>query len=87
MNAILAAARTGLRLKGCTLYLCATDDTELVWGGPPCTRCTVEIIQVGISEIVSLPVKPVPSKWHEDLIVARGLLSEAGITYRELITQ
>ena len=84
MNALLAAARTGMRLKGCTLYLGATDDSGLVWGGPPCTRCTVEIIQVGISEIVSYPIKAVPSRWHEDLKLARSLLDEAGVVYREL---
>lgn len=84
MNALLAAARTGMRLKGCTLYLAATDDSGMVWGGPPCTRCTVEIIQVGISEIVSYPVKAVPSRWHADLKTARALLEESGINYREL---
>lgn len=84
MNALLAAARTGMRLKGCILFLAATDASGMIWGGPPCTRCTVEIIQVGISEIVSYPVKPVPSKWHGDLKVARGLIEEAGIKYREL---
>lgn len=84
MNALLAAARTGMRLKGCTLYLAATNKTGLIWGGPPCTRCTVEIIQVGIREIVSFPIKAVPSRWHEDLATARGLLSESGIVYREI---
>ena len=84
MNALLAAARTGMRLKGCTLYLGATDDSGLVWGGPPCTRCTVEIIQVGISEIVSYPVKAIPSRWHDDLRLARKLIDEAGIIYKEI---
>ena len=84
MNALLAAARTGMRLKGCSLYLAATDDTGMVWGGPPCTRCTVEIIQVGIGEIVSYPVKSAPSRWHADLLMARQLIEEAGILYREL---
>ena len=85
MNALLAAARTGMRLKGCTLYLAATDDTGLIWGGPPCTRCVVEIIQVGISEIVSFPVKAIPSRWHDDLALARNLIDEAGVKYREVI--
>ncbi len=84
MNALLAAARTGIRLKGCTLYLSATDDSGLIWGGPPCTRCTVEIIQVGIAEIVSYPAKAVPSRWHEDLALAKTLIEEAGVKYREL---
>ncbi len=84
MNALLAAARTGMRLKGCVLYLAATDSSGMVWGGPPCTRCTVEIIQVGISEIVSYPIKTAPSKWHSDLQIARSLIEEVGIKYREL---
>jgi len=83
MNALLAAARTGMRLKGCTLYLAATDDTGLVWGGPPCTRCTVEIIQVGISEIVSHPAKNI-SRWREDLVFAGSLIKEAGVAYHEV---
>ena len=84
MNALLAAARTGMRLKGCTLYLAATDDSGLIWGGSPCTRCTVEIIQVGISEIVSYPIKSAPSRWHDDLKFSRSLIDEAGIKYREI---
>ena len=84
MNAILAAARVGIPMKGCTLYLAATDDTGRTWGGSPCSRCVVEIIQAGITEIVSLPVKPVPSRWHDDIRFAAGLLDEAGIHYREV---
>jgi len=84
MNAILGAARLGARLKGCTLYLAATDDSGLVWGGPPCTRCTVEIIQAGLGAIVSYTAKKIPSRWHDDLAMARALIEEVGITYREL---
>lgn len=84
MNALLAAARTGMRLKGCTLYLAATDDTGAVWGGPPCTRCSVEMIQVGIGEVVSFPIKTAPSRWADDLKLAKDLLTEAGVRYREL---
>lgn len=84
MNALLAAARTGMKLQGCTLYLAATDDSGMVWGGPPCTRCAVEIIQVGINEIVSHPIKTAPSRWHADLELARSLIEEAGILYREI---
>lgn len=84
MNALLAAARTGMRLKGCTLYLAATDDTGAVWGGPPCCRCSVEMIQVGIGEVVSFPIKTAPSRWAEDLKLAKDLLTEAGVRYREL---
>lgn len=84
MNAVLNAARFGVPLKGCTLYLAATDDSGLVWGGPPCSRCTVEVIQTGISSIISYPKNAVPSRWHEDLLLAESLLSEAGIVYKEI---
>jgi dCMP deaminase len=84
MNAILNAARVGIPLKGCTLYLIATDYTGATWGGPPCTRCAVEIIQAGITEIVSQPFKSIPSRWLDDIEFARGILAEAGIRYREV---
>ncbi len=82
MNAVLSAARVGIPIKGCTLYLAATDSSGKVWGGPPCVRCTVEIIQAGITEIVSYPKQAVPSNWHDDLEEAESLLTEAGMTYR-----
>ncbi len=84
MNAILNAARIGVSTRDCTLYLAATDDTGMTWGGPPCTRCTVEIIQSGITQIVSLARKTAPSRWAEDLDFAQELLREAGVGYREL---
>lgn len=83
MNAILLAARVGTRLLGSTLYLAATDDSGAVWGGPPCVRCTVELIQAGIAEVVSFPEKA-KTKWHADLSLARALLSEADLVYREI---
>lgn len=84
MNAVLAAARLGVRLKGCTMYVTATDNSGQIWGGPPCTRCTVEVIQVGIIEVVSFPLKTAPSRWHEDCRFAGELLKEAGVGYREI---
>jgi len=84
LNAICNAARIGVSVKGCTMYLAATDDSGQVWGGPPCTRCTVEIIQAGIAEIVSYPFKSVPSRWKDDIEFARTVLTEAGIVYREI---
>ena len=85
MNAILNAARFGSPLKGCTMYLAASDAvTGKIWGGPPCTRCTVETIQSGISSIVSLPFKDVPSRWKDDLDISKSLLQESGIGYLEI---
>lgn len=85
MNAVLLAARVGTPLKGCVLYLAATDDSGTVWGGCPCVRCTVEVIQAGIVEVVSFPRKAVPSRWHDDLTLAESLLNEAGVLYREVV--
>lgn len=82
MNAVLAAAKLGTRLKDCTLYIACTDESGFVWGGPPCTRCSVEIIQAGITQVVSYPQKEI-SKWKEDLDEAKKILSEAGVGYRE----
>lgn len=87
VNAILNAARIGTTLKGTTLYLSATDHTGMVWSGPPCTRCTVEIIQSGIIEIVARPFKRVASKWKEDIETSRKILQEAGIIYREVMKE
>ena len=84
MNACLAAARIGVSVKGCTLYLVATNKTGGIWGGPPCTRCTVEMIQAGITEVVSVPFKDAPSRWLDDLSFSMKLLDEAGILYREV---
>lgn len=85
MNAVLGAARHGTRTKGCSLYLAATDASGDVWGGPPCTRCAVELIQAGISEIISCPPKQVPSRWADDLALSKNILIEAGVTYREVL--
>lgn len=82
-NCICNAARVGVSLKGCTLYLAATDDTGEIWGGPPCCRCTVHVIQAGVTEIISRPPK-LHSKWKEDLEVSEKLLLEANIPYREI---
>jgi dCMP deaminase len=83
-NAILNAARVGIPTKGCTLYLAATDKTGAIWGGAPCTRCTVEVIQAGIVEVVTRPFKDVPSRWSGDIAFAEALLKEAGVSYREI---
>jgi len=84
MNAILNAARIGVSTRGCTLYLALTDDSGQVWGGAPCTRCTVEIIQAGITEVVAKPFKNQTSYWTDSVEQARALLQEAQIQYREI---
>lgn len=83
LNAVLHAARVGVPVKGCTLYLAATDASGAVWGGRPCVRCTVEVIQSGIAEIISPPFKGGASNWRADIEESRALLCECGIHYRE----
>ena len=80
-NCICNAARVGVPLKGCVLYLAATDASSAVWGGAPCVSCTIGVIQVGIVEVVSPPQK-VPTKRADDLRMAGELLKEAGIMQR-----
>lgn len=86
MHALMAAARNGVSVRDATLYLAATDETGLVWGGPPCCRCTVHVIQAGIRRVVSRPGKPpdVAWKWREDTEQARALLEEACVSFHEV---
>ncbi len=85
MDAILAAARYSIPTKGSTLYLAATDNSGATFGGPPCVRCLVHVIQSGIQEIVSLPQKIGFSQWKDDLAMSATLIAESGISYREII--
>ncbi|MHB1790449.1 MAG: deoxycytidylate deaminase [Acidimicrobiales bacterium] len=82
--AIVNAARAGIPLQGCTLYFTQTDDSGLVWGGVPCTRCTDHILMTGIAEVISYPTKRAPSKWHGDWAFARELFRESGLSHREI---
>ena len=71
-NAILFAQR---ELTNCVLY---------TWPFMPCTRCTVEIIQSGISLIKTVdekvtPVVPKPDR-IADHKLSREILKEAGVT-------
>lgn len=84
MNAVLHAARMGVSIKGCTLYMGAMDKSNLIWGGAPCIRCTVEIIQSGIAEIVTLPHKNTPERWMASVHKSMQILEEAKIKYRNV---
>lgn len=83
MRAVLNAAFLGRATAGATLYT-ACHSGDLIWGGPPCVRCAVECIEAGIREVVSYPMKTVPSRWAEDLALAQSLLNEAGVIFRSL---
>jgi deoxycytidylate deaminase len=83
INAICNAARVGIPLKGTALYLAVTDDSHAVWGGAPCVRCAVELIQVGIEEIITWPFKnDQGSSWRASVEQASAILGEAGVRLR-----
>jgi dCMP deaminase len=85
LNAILQAAKLGVPIKGGTMYISATNSTGTIWGGPPCHRCVVHVIQSGICRVVTRPMKNTPSRWRGSLEKSMRLLEEAGVEYVELV--
>ncbi len=78
-NAIYNAARTGVLLAGCTLYL--------VGFGPPtvpCVECAKAIIQSGITRVCGRAYKAVPETWVDNYDFAAALLKEADVECVEL---
>ena len=71
-NAIMHAARIGMSVKGCTVYV--------TW--PPCTRCARSLIQAGVSEAIFPASAEVPERWRGDFTLAKDMLAEAGVTLR-----
>lgn len=72
-NAIYNAARVGVSLKGCTLYL--------NWEPCPCTDCTRAIIQSGIKRIIGpdrVFGKP-GTHWQDNFKASKEMLEEANI--------
>jgi len=78
-NAILAAARIGVSLKGCKLYV--ASPTRIM---SPCVRCALSIIQVGIIEVVVEAGEEEHPDWAQNFEYARDLLQEAGIFFRRV---
>lgn len=71
MNAIYNAARHGIPLRGCHIF---------ITGLAPCSKCAMGIIQAGIESVLGAAPAPGPSgKWEEDAILANDLFREAGI--------
>src|ERR1700760_3004859 len=71
-NAIFNAARVGVALKGCSIYV--------PWF--PCVECTKAIIQSGITELVAYAPDRPNSNWAEDFSIADMMLKESGINVR-----
>jgi dCMP deaminase len=71
-NAIYNAARIGIPLAGCTMYL--------PWF--PCVDCARAIVQAGLSEIVAIEPDLSHAQWGEQFTQALGLLKESHVTLR-----
>jgi len=74
-NAIYNAARAGIPLKGCRIYM----------GFYPCADCARAIIQSGIKEIIMDATdyegkeKYWNERWKDQIVASKEMLAEAGI--------
>jgi dCMP deaminase len=73
-NAIYSAARAGIPVAGCRMYL--------PWF--PCVDCARAIIQAGISELVAMLPDTNDSMWGEDFAIAKEMLNESHVIVRFL---
>jgi dCMP deaminase len=73
-NAIYTAARTGVSLVGCRMYL--------PWF--PCVDCARAIVQTGIVELIAIPPDLTDMKWGEGFAVSEEMLKEANVIVRYL---
>lgn len=71
-NAIYNAARIGVSLDGCRMYL--------PWY--PCMDCARAIVQSGISELICAPPDSNDPQWAQDFGEVPFLLEEAGVIVR-----
>lgn len=72
-NAIYAAARIGVSLKGCTMYV--------QWRPALCADCARAVIQAGITTVIGRDI-PFPGKgdvWADSCRAGREMLTEAGV--------
>jgi dCMP deaminase len=84
INCITNAARNGIKTRGATLYVIARSvSTGKLWGGAPCIRCSVELIQAGVREVVAPAPQDMPETWIESCAEGRRVIEEAGLIYRE----
>jgi dCMP deaminase len=76
INAICNAARIGVPLKDCTIYL----SLSLY----PCVDCAKAIIQSGIAEVVAPPPDFKDPQWGESFKRAQIMFKEGGVKVRFL---
>jgi dCMP deaminase len=75
-NAIYNAARAGISVAGCKMYL--------PWF--PCMDCARAIVQSGIETLVAIQPDVNDPKWGEDFRRAIDLLKEAGIVVKWFVS-
>lgn len=71
-NAIYVAARTGITIHNCRMYL--------PWF--PCIDCSRGIVQAGLSELIAFRPDLAHPVWGEDFRLATALFEEAGVRVR-----
>ncbi len=71
-NAIYNAARIGVPLEGCRIYL--------PWF--PCIDCARAIVQSGLKELIAFKPDTDHPKWGEDFKLAISLFDESGVQVR-----
>jgi dCMP deaminase len=71
-NAIYNAARIGISLNGCTMYL--------PWF--PCVDCARAIVQAGLTELVALEPDIANAQWGRQFTVSLDLLKESSVALR-----
>jgi dCMP deaminase len=71
-NTIYSAARLGVPLKGCRMYV--------PWF--PCMDCARAIVQVGVTELIAFQPDFNDPRWGSDFRSAIELFQEAGVSLR-----
>lgn len=82
MCAILGCMQIHQRVHNSTLYI-ACKSNDVYWGGI-CSNCAKHAIVAGVNTVWTLPSALAPERWHEDLALARRLLTQANVSYNEL---
>jgi dCMP deaminase len=85
MNAILFAARRGIATKGNAMYIIGHSAlTGDILGLPPCVRCAVQMIQAGITQVITCPLNTSLQHWEDSCLTAQRIMHEAGVEYIEI---
>lgn len=74
LNAVCNAARCGMSLKGCVVYITL----------PPCSACALALVQAGICAVNFL-IPPgdstIEERWREDFSIAIDIFNEATVDF------